>query len=142
MFIKKINMYLLIVIAVAYVSVAHGAAEGTESIHIWIRALGGQKWKFRATGKENAQEVKKSIAHLVHTPWEQQRLIFGGRQMLDNQTLREAGVVDESVLHVVIRVNDAAEQVPADDSQNRFCVETSELPVSVRLRCPFPCSVQ
>lgn len=46
--------------------------------------------------------IKQEIARLEGIPPEQQRLVFGGKHLEDEQTLAEVGIVDGSRVHLIL----------------------------------------
>ena len=52
--------------------------------------------------KKNKRSTWIFLLYLLGIPPQQQRLIFGGKQMVDDKTVSEYGVNAGSVLHLVL----------------------------------------
>jgi large subunit ribosomal protein L40e len=50
------------------------------------------------------EKVKQKIMDLHQIPVDQQRLVFGGKQLDDNMTLKDYDINADSTLHLVLRL--------------------------------------
>ncbi|KAH8118832.1 ubiquitin, partial [Phellopilus nigrolimitatus] len=53
-------------------------------------------------GDDQVTRIKEKVEEQSGVPPQQQRLIYGGRQMQDEKTAKEAGVKPGDVLHLVL----------------------------------------
>ncbi|GAQ78434.1 ubiquitin [Klebsormidium nitens] len=73
-------------------------------IVLYCKTLTGKTLILRCSGEDTVSEVKKKIYDLDGYLPDQQRLIFGGKQLEDERTLQEYGIQDEDTIHVVLRL--------------------------------------
>jgi len=57
---------------------------------------------------ETVEQVKKRLQEKHGFPVEQQRLIFGGKQLDDTKTVMECQIAQDSTLHLVLRTGVAS----------------------------------
>ncbi|KAF8653883.1 hypothetical protein HU200_062017 [Digitaria exilis] len=79
------------------------AADDTESIEINIKTLDSQVHKIRVNKNEPVSVLKEKIVEATGVPLDQQRLIFRGRVLRDDQLLSEYHLEDGFTLHLVAR---------------------------------------
>jgi len=71
---------------------------------IKIRSLTGKETLTRVHHKMIVSELKNMIEKIDQTPFDQQRLVYNGKQLEDNRTLDYYGVNEESVIHIILRI--------------------------------------
>lgn len=52
--------------------------------------------------KDNVMRIKERVEEKEGIPPDQQRLIFGGKQLVDDKTVEDSKVIGGSVLHLVL----------------------------------------
>ena len=70
---------------------------------IYIKTLTGKKITFEFVGSDTIHNIKTKIQNKENIPLEQQRIIYGGKELEDNKTLNDYNVYRESTLHLVLR---------------------------------------
>lgn len=80
---------------------AENPQESTFQIN--VKTLESQIYSFRVTGNMPIPSLKQKVATATGVPVEQQRLIFRGRVLKDDQLLSEYHVEDGHTLHLVVR---------------------------------------
>jgi hypothetical protein len=53
---------------------------------------------------DSIEVVRRCVRYLEGIPCDQQRLIFGGKQWEDGNTLRDYGVKKSATIHLVLRL--------------------------------------
>jgi len=69
---------------------------------IKVKTLTGKEIELDIDLDDKISRIKEKVEEQSGVPPQQQRLIFGGRQMSDDKTARESNVVAGSVLHLVL----------------------------------------
>ena len=71
---------------------------------VFVKMLDGSTESFVAYGSWLVLDLKAEIREKVGIPTDQQRLMFGGKQLKDEKTLGSYGVVHESTLNLLMRL--------------------------------------
>ncbi|CAF0875070.1 unnamed protein product [Rotaria sp. Silwood1] len=69
---------------------------------IKVKTLTGKEIEVDIDGTDKIERIKERVEEKEGIPPPQQRLIFGGKQMLDDKTVNEYNVTAGSVLHLVL----------------------------------------
>ncbi|KAI1746339.1 hypothetical protein F4680DRAFT_401111 [Xylaria scruposa] len=75
-----------------------------QPITIFVKTLTGRTVTISVTLSDTINIVKHKIAEKVDIPAEEQRLVFGGKQLEDNLTVYHYGIQRESTLHLGLRI--------------------------------------
>ncbi|KAH9960428.1 ubiquitin-related domain-containing protein [Russula dissimulans] len=69
---------------------------------IKVKTLTGKEIELDISLDDKINRIKEKIEEQSGVPPPQQRLIFGGKQMLDDKTVREFNITAGAVLHLVL----------------------------------------
>lgn len=73
-------------------------------MQLFVKAVNGRTFSVIVTLGDTVDSVKKQIETKEGTLVENQRLLFGGKQLEDGHTLEEYNVWSEATLHLVYRL--------------------------------------
>ena len=76
----------------------------TQMIHVFVRTLTGTTTTMQCSAYQTVDDVNEFILEREGIPIEQQRLLFGGMQLESGRTLFEYNILNESLLHLVLRL--------------------------------------
>lgn len=79
-------------------------AQAADSGQFFVRTLNGQCLAFSLNPNMTIAELKRVIQDKQQVPVDQQRLVFSGKQLEDNKTLKDYEIGNDAQLHLVLRL--------------------------------------
>jgi ubiquitin len=71
-------------------------------LQLFVRTLSGKTIVIEARLEETIYDIKSKVLGQEGIPTNQQRLIFAGRQLEDDRTVKAYGIQDQSTIHLVL----------------------------------------
>ena len=72
---------------------------------IQVKTLTGKTVPLKVKPTDTILSIKQQIAQSEGIPTDQQRLISSGKQLEDDMKVQDYNITDDSVLHLVLRLN-------------------------------------
>lgn len=69
-----------------------------------VRSLIGKEIPIKVHHKMTVSELKSCIEKIDQTPFDQQRLVYNGKQLEDERTLDYYEVKEDTVIHIILRI--------------------------------------
>lgn len=73
-------------------------------MQIFIKTLTGRTVSLIVEEDESIKTVKQKFKDKDGIPVNEQRLLYGGHELKDNQTLKDYGIYRDATLHLVLRL--------------------------------------
>ena len=93
-----------------------GNTGGTAPFQLFVKTLTGKTITINCNPNDTIAHLKSLISEKEGVPADQQRLIFAGKQLADDQTINSYSINKDSTLHLVLRLRGGMEPAPAEPS--------------------------
>ncbi|KAK9690614.1 hypothetical protein RND81_09G140900 [Saponaria officinalis] len=100
-------------------SATNASAESVDEVSVNIRCSNGSKFSVRTSLDSSVGNFKSVVAQNTDVPAEQQRLIYKGRILKDDQTLASYGLQADHTIHMVRGFAPSASTPPSSSPNSR-----------------------
>jgi len=73
-------------------------------VYIQVKTLNGRTIELDLDANDNIEKIKLLLLEKEGIPVAQQKLVFGGKQLIDANPISECGIVNGSILYLVIAI--------------------------------------
>lgn len=82
----------------------HQSFPENEPFDITAKTLTGRILQIKVRPNDTVLDIKKEIYRQDELPFEQQRIVFNGKHITDDQTVNDCGISQGSCLHLILRL--------------------------------------
>ena len=103
----------------------------SEKFEIFFKTLQGKIYTLEVHLKQTLFELKQQIYDKINVPIEQQRLVYAGKQLEDENTLVDYSIQKESTIHMVLRLCGMISDFKSlTDTENKYLMksDSEEIP--------------
>jgi len=97
-------------------------------MQLMVKTLDGKTVTVEAEEEDTIEDIKNKIMEKEGVPVDQQRLIFGGKQLESDKTLADYDVQEDSTFHMVLRLRGGDDDdVAASDEVSKVTSAQAEV---------------
>lgn len=85
-------------------SVSSVSSAQRATMQVFVRSLTGKTITIECEPNERILSIKQKLAAKENLNIDEQRLVFGGKQLEDGQTLEDYGIEKDATIHLVLRL--------------------------------------
>lgn len=104
--------------------------EVVDPLSIWVKTLTGLTFKLDVRINFTVERLRQLIERASNIPIDQQRVVFNGKQLLDEEILADHNIANESVLNVIIRLRGGGGVLSFADISNNDALKKVEFSCS------------
>lgn len=82
------------------------SGDGGETFHLILKTLTGKSIPITVSPDASFGDVKRRVQEIEGIPLDQQRLIYSGIQLYDEETLRGYNLPSGCIIHLLLRLRD------------------------------------
>jgi len=91
-------------IAIALPKVAPGKRVDDSEVQIFVKHINGRTMALMVSPMDTVEHLMSKVQERTEIPPEEQRILYGGKQLTPGRTLSDYNISKESTLHLVLRL--------------------------------------
>ena len=91
---------------------------GGKSLQVFVKTFAGKTLTVEVEPDESVESLKNKLQSKEGIPPNQQRILFGGKQLDSKKSISDYGIEDESTMNMVLRLRGGRESRNNDNNDN------------------------